>query len=300
MTTHIAAGDILSGRLISSSALLQVFRNKAAVGTIIMKLSKFCAHMWQSSVLVTQYLPLFLHWIISSTALSSRLMLTRPDNTESQVLATALDGCALGWMGVVSHWTVSQLLDPLWQSQEEQQKPLDLWLIFEISLTLCVYISILKSDWWERLGWEGAPFPSVGCSPGCSLSTGLCCHPHRQREFSAEGLLQGRNWNCRFSMKDLPHPHTYQIRLSQLLFLLKASESWSSPHRHSALLFFWKILPLQLPAARRGEVQVYPLTVCCHKSWRDLLTVREWQISPSFYLVYAQKYLVIISYLARI
>lgn len=73
-------------------------------------------------------------------------MLTRPDKTESEVLPTALDGCALGWTSVVSHRTISQTFDPLWESQEEQQKHLDLWLIFEISLTLCVYINILISD----------------------------------------------------------------------------------------------------------------------------------------------------------
>lgn len=76
-------------------------------------------------------------------------------------------------------------------------------------------------------------------------------------------------------------------------------ELTESPQAPSSPVFL-KDLPLQVSAARRGEVQVYPLTVCCHKSWRDLLTVREWQIIPIFYMVYAQNYLVIIRYLARI
>lgn len=44
---------------------------------------------------------------------------------------------------------------------------------------------------------------------------------------------------------------------------------------HSSPVSLCKILHLQLPAAGRGEVQVYIRTVCCLQSWRDLLTLNE-------------------------
>lgn len=169
MTTHIAAGDILSGRLISSSALLQVFRNKAAVGTETMKLSGFFAHVWQSSVLVTQHLPLFLPLnYLFQQHLAAGWCWQDLIRLSHRCLPTALDGCALGWMSVVNHWTISQTLDPLWESQEKQQNPLDLGLIFEISLTLCIYTYIYKSfNKWlmGEIGVGGCTFPKHGVQP---------------------------------------------------------------------------------------------------------------------------------------
>lgn len=54
-------------------------------------------------------------------------------------------------------------------------------------------------------------------------------------------------------------------------------DSWEPtdpPQAPSSPVSIYKILRLRLPAARRGEVRVYTLTVCCLQSWRDLLTLR--------------------------
>lgn len=171
---------------------------------------------------------------------------------------------------------------------------------WDFSYIVC--ICLLISDWWERLGWKGAPFLSIECSSGMFLMPTTYCHPHQDGEFPAEGLLQGWYWNCCFSMKDLPHPYTYQVRLSQLLFILKASESWSSPHRLGSRLKDPPPTPTPptAPSCQEGRSAGLPSHYLLRKSWRDLLPVREWQIGPSFYLVCAQKYLVIIRYFARI
>lgn len=106
-------------------------------------------------------------------------------------------------------------------------------IIREISKKKKKKLSLLISDWWERLGWEAAPLLSTGCSPGMLLSHTNHCYPHKTGELSAEGLLHSSNWNCCFSMQDR---HTYQGRLSQLLSSPEAPEGWPSPCRHTALL----------------------------------------------------------------
>lgn len=136
--------------------------------------------------------------------------------------------------------------------------------------------NLLISDWWKRLGWEAAPLPNVGYSPGTLLSH----TPTNRASFQLRGCCRAPTETddspCGIPLIPIPIKSGFPSSFSSQRLL---RTDWAPAGTQLSCL---RLQDPLLTAPRRGEVWVYTLTVCCLKSWRDLLTLRERQISPSF------------------